>query len=159
MKKRDTPITAAELAAKLESIRNSSHGERSRIACWRSVQHAFGLSGNRSWLACLGLLGTSDLSRTWLTPRRATRVPFRYWSNICSYHIPTGTREGTTRTLAVPDAREAWPTLVAECRKAPIGFDKRIRLSAKSGLAAALSATGRSISDMPTVQASKTYLR
>jgi hypothetical protein len=51
------------------------------------------------------------------------------------------TKEGIARALAVPDAKDAWPLLVAEYRKAPIGEENGIRLGAKSGLAAALSAT------------------
>ena len=49
-------------------------------------------------------------------------------------------REGIARALAVPDAREAWPLLVAEYRKAPSGEENGLKLGAKSGLAAALSA-------------------
>ncbi len=51
------------------------------------------------------------------------------------------TKEGIARALAVPDARDAWPLLAAEYRKAPMGEENGIRLGAKSGLAAALSAT------------------
>jgi hypothetical protein len=51
------------------------------------------------------------------------------------------TREGIARALAVPDARYAWPILVAEYRKAPMGQENGIRLDAKSGLAVALAAT------------------
>jgi hypothetical protein len=51
------------------------------------------------------------------------------------------TKEGIARALAVPDARTAWPILVTEYRKAPIGDENGIRLGGKDGLAAALSAT------------------
>jgi hypothetical protein len=58
------------------------------------------------------------------------------------------TREGIARALAVPDAKYAWPTLVAEYRKAPMGMGiiapgdtKEFKLGAKDGLACALSAT------------------
>jgi hypothetical protein len=51
------------------------------------------------------------------------------------------TKEGIVRALAVPDARTAWPILVTEYRKAPIGDENGIRLGGKDGLAAALSAT------------------
>ena len=50
------------------------------------------------------------------------------------------TKEGIARALAVPDARDAWPLLAAEYRKAPMGKENGIELGAKSGLAAALSA-------------------
>lgn len=50
------------------------------------------------------------------------------------------TKEGIARALAVPDARSAWSLLVAEYRRAPQGEENGIRLGAKSGLAAALSA-------------------
>jgi hypothetical protein len=58
------------------------------------------------------------------------------------------TREGIARALAVPDARYAWPTLVVEYRKAPMGRGvvapgdaKELPLHAKDGLAVAVSAT------------------
>lgn len=58
------------------------------------------------------------------------------------------TREGIARALAVPDAKYAWSTLVAEYRKAPTGMGiiapgetKEFQLGAKDGLACALSAT------------------
>jgi hypothetical protein len=50
------------------------------------------------------------------------------------------TKEGIARALAVPDAKDAWSVLVEEYRKAPVGVENGIRLGAKSGLAAALSA-------------------
>jgi hypothetical protein len=57
-------------------------------------------------------------------------------------------RETIARSLAVPGAREAWSTLVAEYRKAPMGIGKKgpgdtkeFRLGAKDGLACALSVT------------------
>jgi hypothetical protein len=50
------------------------------------------------------------------------------------------TREGIARALAIPDAKDAWPLLAAEYCKAPMGEENGIRLGAKSGLAAALSA-------------------
>jgi hypothetical protein len=58
------------------------------------------------------------------------------------------TREGIARALAVPEpeVRRAWPILVEEYRKAPIGSGviapgeaKEYRLSTKSGLACALA--------------------
>lgn len=60
------------------------------------------------------------------------------------------TREGIARALAVrePEVRKAWPLLVEEYRKAPIGRGvvapgetKEFPLHAKDGLAVALSAT------------------
>ncbi len=58
------------------------------------------------------------------------------------------TREGIARALAVPTARTAWPTLVEEYRKAPMGMGpiapgeaEELRLGAKDGLACALAAT------------------
>lgn len=58
------------------------------------------------------------------------------------------TREGLARSLAVPEATDAWPTLATEYRKAPMGMGiiapgdtKELRLGAKDGLACALSAT------------------
>lgn len=58
------------------------------------------------------------------------------------------TREGIARSLAVPEleVRKAWPTLVEEYRKAPMGWGimapgdtKEYLLGAKDGLACALS--------------------
>ncbi|WP_395708200.1 hypothetical protein [Reyranella sp.] len=51
------------------------------------------------------------------------------------------TREGIARALAIPDAKDAWPILVEEYRKAPMGVENGFRLGAKSGFAVALSAT------------------
>lgn len=58
------------------------------------------------------------------------------------------TREGIARSLAVPEARGAWSTLVEEYRKAPSGIGikgpgetKEGRLGTKDGLACALAAT------------------
>jgi hypothetical protein len=53
---------------------------------------------------------------------------------------PDRIREGIARALAVPDARNAWSLLVSEYKKAPIGDQNGLKLGAKSGLAAALSA-------------------
>jgi hypothetical protein len=58
------------------------------------------------------------------------------------------TREGIARSLAVaePEVRQAWPRLVEEYRKAPVGWGiiapgdtKEYRLGAKDGLACALA--------------------
>lgn len=58
------------------------------------------------------------------------------------------TREGIARSLAVPEpeVRKAWPMLVEEYRKAPMGWGikdpgstEELRLSAKDGLACALA--------------------
>lgn len=52
------------------------------------------------------------------------------------------TRETIARALAVPEARYAWPILVAEYRKAPMGIGEYgFPRHAKDGLACALSAT------------------
>jgi hypothetical protein len=58
------------------------------------------------------------------------------------------TRAGIARALAVPDAKDAWPTLVAEYRKAPTGTGiiasgetKEFNLGAKDGLACAVAAS------------------
>jgi hypothetical protein len=53
---------------------------------------------------------------------------------------PDRIREGIARALAVKDATFAWPILVAEYCKAPIGMEDGLRMCAKDGLAAALSA-------------------
>jgi hypothetical protein len=50
-------------------------------------------------------------------------------------------REGIARALAVPEARYAWPTLIAEFKNAPMGVENGILLCAKDGLAVALAAT------------------
>ncbi len=61
------------------------------------------------------------------------------------------TREGIARALAVPDAKDAWPLLATEYRKAPVGEENGIRLGAKSGLAAALSATDDVIAQLASL--------
>jgi hypothetical protein len=50
-------------------------------------------------------------------------------------------KEGIARALGAPAAKDAWPILVAEYRKAPMGVVDGVRLGAKSGLAAALAET------------------
>lgn len=51
-------------------------------------------------------------------------------------------REGIARSLAVREARYAWPLLVAEYRKAPMGVgEEGVKLGVKNGLACALAAT------------------
>jgi hypothetical protein len=51
------------------------------------------------------------------------------------------TKEGIARALAVPDARGSWSLLAAEYCRTPQGEENGVRLGAKNGLAAALSAT------------------
>ena len=59
---------------------------------------------------------------------------------VLPYSDPT--LETLGRILAVPDARYAWPILVAEYRRAPIADENGVRRrGAKDGLAVALAAT------------------
>lgn len=83
-----------------------------------------------------------------------TRVPYPAAIPVLLKHLiqpySDVTRETIARSLAVPDpeVRKAWPVLVREYRKAPVGLGtvapgdtKEYPLHAKDGLAVALSAT------------------
>ena len=89
--------------------------------------HAIGLRVNSVW----ELVNTSK--------------PYPEAVPILMKHLMRGysdrTKEGIARALAIPDAKGAWPLLVAEYCRAPQGEKNGIRLGAKSGLAVALSAT------------------
>jgi hypothetical protein len=141
MRKRRPPETAGEFAARLQAdpefvakqrLRERERTERS--ARLRAEQEPIladlreiGWNVNSVW----------DLVNTSRGYGDALPVLLRHLS--LSYSDRT--REGIARALAVPDAKDAWPILAAEYRKAPMGRENGIRLGAKDGLAVALAAT------------------
>jgi hypothetical protein len=87
---------------------------------------AIGMDVNSVW----DLVNTSD--------RYTKAIPVLLEHLVRNYSDRT--KEGIARALAVPDAKDAWSVIAAEYRRAPQGEENGIRLEAKSGLAAALSA-------------------
>jgi hypothetical protein len=141
MKKRQPPVTAAELTARLQADPEfvAKQQERERERNERSARLRVEEEPILVELRELGWKANSvwDLVNTSASYRESIPVLVRHL--LLSYSDRT--REGIARALAVPDAREAWPTLVAEYRKAPMGEENGIRLGAKDGLAVALAAT------------------
>lgn len=141
MTKRKHPVTAAELAARLQADPEfvAKQQERERERMERSVRFRV---EQEPILAELREIGW-DVSSVWDLVN--TSNPYSEAIPVLLKHLllpySDRTREGIARALAVPDARYAWPILVAEYRKAPMGQENGIRLDAKSGLAVALAAT------------------
>lgn len=140
--KRRKPITAAELSEQLradpEFVARQKERERTlaeRAARYRAEQATL-LSELRA--AGLKIQAVSDLINTSKKYEQAIPILLRHLQKPYS----DVTRETIARSLAVPEAREAWPILVSEYRKAPMGISEDgFRLSAKDGLACALSVT------------------
>ena len=134
-------MTAAELAAKLQANPEFVAGqkERERARAERVARHRAEQAPLLAELrtADLDIQAVSDLINTSAKYDKAIPILLRHlllpYSDV--------TRETIARSLAVPEARHAWPTLVAEYRKAPTGKKNGIRLGAKDGLAVALSVT------------------
>ncbi|MHA6907962.1 hypothetical protein ACQUJS_05925 [Ralstonia pseudosolanacearum] len=149
MKKEIPPsLAAAELAAKLQAspefLKKQQEREQARserVARIHAEQaplltdlHAIGLKIN----------SVSDLINTAERYEKAIPVLLRHL--LISYSDVT--KETIARSLAVPEpeVQKAWPLLVEEYRKAPMGWGikapgdtKEYRLGAKDGLACALS--------------------
>ncbi|MEQ6352858.1 hypothetical protein [Ralstonia pseudosolanacearum] len=149
MKKEKVPsLTAAELVAKLQAspefLKKQQEREQvrsERVARMHAEQapllndlHAIGLRIN----------SVSDLINTAERYEKAIPVLLRHL--LISYSDVT--KETIARSLAVPEpeVQKAWPLLVEEYRKAPMGWGikapgdtKEYRLGAKDGLACALS--------------------
>ena len=140
MTKRRPLETAAELSARLEAdpafVKREQEREKERVE--RSLRLR---AEQEPMLAELREVGW-NVSSVWDLVNTST--PYREAIPILLKHLlmpySDRTREGIARALAVRDARSAWPILVSEYRKAPIGEENGIRLGAKSGLAAALAA-------------------
>jgi hypothetical protein len=136
MAKRQPPVTAAELTARLQADPEfvAKQQERERALAERVARHR---AEQAPIVAELLKAGVQLHVLSDLIPRSApypTAIPILLKHLRLSYSDVT--RETLARSLAVPDARFAWHTLVAEYIKAPM-----VRLSAKSGLAVALAAT------------------
>ncbi|MEA3044450.1 MAG: hypothetical protein QOH47_2288 [Sphingomonadales bacterium] len=129
------PITAAELLAKLEADpeylrrRDEKDAElAAKAARWR-VEEA-------PLLADLRLVGW-NVDSAWDLVN--TRTPYPEAIPVLLDHLrrpySDRVRDGIARALAVPDARHAWPSLVAEYRAAPLDSE------VKDGLAIAVAQT------------------
>ncbi len=140
MKKRQPPLSAADLTARLQADPDflARKQERERERAERSA----GLrTEEEPILAELREVGW-NVNSVWELVNTST--PYREAIPILLRHLllpySDRTREGIARALAVSDARDAWPTLAAAYCNAPHGQENGIRLDAKSGLAVALAA-------------------
>ncbi|MFD2426503.1 hypothetical protein ACFSUI_23540 [Ralstonia solanacearum] len=147
--RRKSSLTAADLVAKLQAnpefLRKQQEQEQARSERVARIHaeeaplladlHAIGLSINF----------VSDLVNT--TERYEEAIPVLLRHLLMPYSDVT--RETIARSLAVPEpeVQKAWPLLIEEYRKAPMGWGikapgdtKEYRLGAKDGLACALSA-------------------
>jgi hypothetical protein len=136
MAKRQPPVTAAELTARLQADPEfvAKQQERERALAERVARNR----AEQAPIVAELLKAGVQLHDLWdLIPRSApypTAIPILLKHLQLPYSDVT--RETLARSLAVPDARFAWHTLVAEYIKAPM-----VRLGAKDGLAVALAAT------------------
>ncbi len=149
MKKEKMPsLTAAELAAKLQAspdfVKKQQEKERERVE--RSTRLRV---EEQPLLVDLQKVGWS-VESVWDLVN--TSSPYPEVVPVLLHHLLLSysdrTREGIARSLAVsdPEVQKAWPLLVDEYRKAPMGWGikvpgdtKEYRLGAKDGLACALS--------------------
>lgn len=137
MAKRQPPVTAAELAARLQAdpefVAKQKERELAlaeRVARYREEQAPIALELREAGIQIFFL---SDLIKR--SVPYPTAIPILLKHLVLPYSDVT--RETLARILAVPDARHAWPILAAEYRRIPNG----VRLGAKGGLAVALAAT------------------
>lgn len=139
MSKHRAPMTAAELAARLQEDPKfrARQQEKERALAERVAQHR---REQAPIVADLHQVGVEVEALPDLIKRS---VPYPDAIPVILRHLllpySDVTRETLARILAVPDARDAWPILVAEYRKAASHENGR-RLGAKTGSAAALSA-------------------
>lgn len=139
--RRRPPITAAELQAQLladpEFVARKQ--ERDRVLAERVAQ----LHAEQTPIVVELRKAGLDIEFLWNLLKIST--PYKKAIPILLRHLllpySDATQETIARALAVPDAKDAWPTLVAEYRKAPVGYENGIKLGAKDGLAVALAAT------------------
>jgi len=141
MTKRRGPITAAELTAQLES--DPEYLARKRE---RDVALAARVARLREEQApIVGDLQAAGISVNLLSDLLTRSVPYPRAIPVLLKHLGLSysdpTLETLARSLAVPDARHAWPVLVTEYRKAPSTYENGIRSGVKDGLAVALAAT------------------
>jgi hypothetical protein len=83
-----------------------------------------------------------NVESVWFLMKKADRYPEVIPVLLKHVLLPYSdrTKEGLARALATRDAKGAWPTLVEEYRKAPMGMENGIKLGAKTGFADALAA-------------------
>jgi len=136
MAKRQPPVTAAELTARLQADPEfvAKQQERERALAERVAR----LRAEQAPIVAELLKAGVQLHDLWDLIQRSAPYPTAIPILLKHLRLPysDATRETLARSLAVPDARFAWHTLVAEYIKAPM-----VRLGAKSGLAVALAAT------------------
>ncbi|SDO42947.1 hypothetical protein [Afipia sp. GAS231] len=140
MTKREPPVTAAELAARLQASPEfiARQQERELALAKRVARH------REEQAPIVSELQEAGIQLRFLRDLLTRSVPYPTAVPILLKHLALPysdvTRETLARALAVRDARYAWSILAAEYRKAPTGEENGIRLGAKSGLAAALAA-------------------
>jgi hypothetical protein len=141
MTKRQPPVTAAELTARLQADPEfvAKQQERELALAKRVAQQ------RAEQAPIVAELMEAGIHIHYLPDLIMRAVPYPTAIPIILKHLlltySDVTRETLARILAVPDARDAWSILVAEYRKAPMGKENGIRLGAKGGLAVALAAT------------------
>lgn len=113
--------------------------ERARQSAERAVRFR---AEEEPILAELRTIGC-NVTSVWSLPKTSDRYSDAIPILLKHLLLPYSDRvkEGVARALGAPVAKYAWPTLVAEYRKAPMGVVDGIRLGAKGGLAAALAET------------------
>ena len=147
MAKQRGPITAVELQAQLESDPDWVARRKQRDDMFAALRARLHIE-QEPLLADLRAVGMTAQS-VWDLVNTSARYPLAIPVLLKHLLLPycDRIREGIARALATPDARESWPLLVAEYRKAPIGYEEdeatmgqSRRLSTKHGLAVALAA-------------------
>lgn len=142
MTSRRRPITASELTAQLESDPEFMARKRERdLALAERVARL-----KEEQAPILSELQAAGLSVSLLSDLLMRSVPYPGAIPVLLKHLALSysdaTLETLARALAVPDARHAWPVLVAEYRKAPSCHGNGTHPhGAKDGLAVALAAT------------------
>jgi hypothetical protein len=125
--------------ARLREINRERAREREKLAVRYQAEEQPILADLRA----IGYNVTSIWSQVWSSIKTSDRyldaIPVLLKHLLLPYSDRT--RDGIARTLAAPAAKDAWPILTEEYRKAPMGMENGIKLGAKSGLAVALAET------------------
>jgi len=135
------PVTAAELAARLradpEFVARQQEQEQARAERSPLLR-----AEQEPMLADLRTIGL-EVNSVWDLVNTSSNYDEAIPTLLKHLKLPYSdrTREGIARALAVPQAKYAWPDLVLEYHKAPMGEENGIRLGAKDGLAVALATT------------------
>jgi hypothetical protein len=141
MAKRQPPVTAAELHVRLQADPEFVARQKAQeLALTKRVARH-----REEQAPIVSELREAGIEIRFLPDLIMRSVPYPTAIPILLKHLVQTysdvTRETLARSLAVPDARYAWPIFVAEYRKAPMGQENGIQLRAKDGLAVALAAT------------------